>query len=124
MVTIREVEQDERWMMYVIKKFIQKYPISISITLTLVIMFILTSLGIIMMFAATGGGYVETNLKVQLSNGEIPFEYYTTTMKIMDIIVVMYNFIGVLMDFAVAGLILFWSYIGFKTYLKYKRDNL
>lgn len=125
MITIRQVERDEHYALHIIKKFIRKqHPILISITFTLIIMFILASLGMIMMFAAVGGGYVETNLKAQLSNGEISLEYYTITMKIMDVIVVMYNFIGVLMDFVVAGLILFWSYFGFKMYLRYKGDNL
>jgi hypothetical protein len=124
MITFRQFEKDERWALHVIKKFIDNHSIMIYVAVSLIILYLLASLSIIMMAGAVGGATVEHTIQEQLCAGEVTIEQYTTTMWAMGILRTVFDFIAVLMDFAIAGLILFWSYIGFKAYLRYNRDNL
>jgi hypothetical protein len=77
-----------------------------------------------MMAGVVGGATVEHTIQEQLCAGEVTIEQYTTTMWAMGVLKAIFDFITVLMDFVIAGLILFWSYIVFKAYLRYNRDNL
>jgi len=59
-----------------------------------------------------------------LCSGQLSIEQYVMTTRVVGFVAALFNFISVLMDFVIAGLILFWSYMGFKAYLRYNRDNL
>ena len=124
MITFKQFEKDERWALHVIKKFIDNHSIIVYATITFVILWLLASLGVLMLFASVGGGAVEQNLQGQLSSGQLNIEQYVMTTRVLNFGAAIFNFISVLMDFVIAGLILFWSYIVFKAYLRYNRDNL
>jgi len=124
MITFKQFEKDERWALHVIKKFIDNHSIMVYVTVSIVILWLLASLSIIMMAGVVGGATVEHNIQEQLCAGEVTIEQYTTTMWAMGALKAIFDFIAVLMDFVIAGLILFWSYMGFKAYLRYNRDNL
>jgi len=124
MITFKQFEKDERWALHVIKKFVDNHSIMVYTTISLVILFLLASLSIIMWFASVGGGAIEQNLEGQLCSGQLSIEQYVMTTRVVGFVAALFNFISVLMDFVIAGLILFWSYIVFKAYLRYNRDNL
>ena len=124
MITFRQFKKDERWAITVITKFIHNHPIATLLISTTIIAFIIVALGFVMMLAAVGGGYAETNFKDQFESGQItPREYHLLTMG-MGIFIWCYNFIDALVGFIMGFVILLWTYIGLEEYLIYKRDNL
>ena len=124
MITFRQFEKDERWALHVIKKFIDNHSIVVYATITFVILWLLASLGIILMLGSVGWAHAAQHIQEQLCAGQIDLKQYMTTMWAMGVLMAIFDFIAILMDFVIAGLILSWSYIVFKAYLRYNRDNL
>jgi len=87
-------------------------------------LWLLASLGIILMLGSVGWAHAAQHIQEQLCAGQIDLKQYMTTMWAMGVLMAIFDFIAILMDFVIAGLILFWSYIVFKAYLRYNRDNL
>lgn len=124
MITLKEVEKDERWATTVIKNFMYDHPIFVTFISTILLIFVLSALSIIMMLAATGGGLAEQNANTRYLNGEITAQEYHTFSVALDVAVFCYNFIDALVGFVVGLYILILSYGAFKYYLKYNKDNL
>lgn len=121
MITIREIEKDERHAAYVIKKFIQNHPIFVLLGSTIGLVMALWSFVIIMLLAAVGGNQLDTILKGQVCSGQITISTYNL---LMGVVLTIYNTYSILINFTISAIILVWLYIAFKEYLKYKRDNL
>jgi hypothetical protein len=124
MITLKQVEKDERWAWKSLSNFANDYPYLVYLGAAAALIFVLMSLMIIMLLAAVGGGYIETNSKEMLASGEITTQQFITNMWVLDIAAWHYNFILTLINFTIGGIILALIYIAFKEYLKYKRDNL
>jgi hypothetical protein len=124
MITIKQVEKDERLALTTIKRVIKKYPMALSLSTTLILTFIIICMHIMLFLAAVGGGYLETTVHNQFVAGIISCQSYNAVMFTMNILGGLYNLMLIILDFAVGGIILFWLYILFKEYLIYKRDNL
>jgi hypothetical protein len=124
MITLKQVEKDERWAVTVIKNFITNHPIFTSFASIIILMFIIAVVGVIMMMAAVGGGVVEKTWKDKIESGQITLQEYQGYSIVMDIMLFCYNFINAFIGFVVGAFILFWSYIGFKEFLRYNRDVL
>jgi len=121
MITIRELEKDERHAAYVIKKFIQNQPIFILLVSTIGVCIALFTFTIIMLLAAVGGNQLDIALKGQVCSGQLPVSSYNI---LMGVVLTIYNTYSILINFTISVIILVWLYIIFKEYLKYKRDNL
>jgi hypothetical protein len=121
MITIREIERDERHAGYVIKKFIERHTFFSLVVATIGILFATASFTMIMLLAAVGGSQLENALKSQLCSGQITIVTYN---MILGTMITIYNFYSILINFIISAVIVIWLYIIFKEYLKYKRDNL
>ncbi len=124
MITLKQVEKDERWAWKVLSNFAEEHPIFTYLGGAAALIFVFMSMTIIMMLAAVGGGCIETKSREMLASGEITFYQFNTNMWVVDVVAWHYNFISVLIDFAIGGIILVLIYKIFKEYLKYNRDNL
>lgn len=124
MITLKQVEKDERWALKVVSNFANKYPYTVTFLALAAFIFVLMSLMIIMLLAAIGGGHIETNSVEMFMSGQITAEQFNTNMWVVDVAAWHYNFLLTLINFAVGGIILALIYFVFKEYLKYKRDNL
>jgi len=121
MITIRQVERDEHYALHIIRKFIKRHTLFSYIVITLVIIVAISLFCIIMLLGAVGGNQLDIALQKQVCLGEItPGEY----SMIMNSAITAYNIVSIGMNIIIAWVILFWMYIIFKEYLKYKRDNL
>lgn len=125
MITYKQINKDERLAIKTVSKFWSDHSLVIY-TIIIPILFILmfASWTIIMMLAAVGGGAIEKSFDEQFASGQITTYQYNVDMKIMDIVAWDYNFWIVLARFAIGAIILLLLYVGFKEYLKYKRDYL
>jgi hypothetical protein len=124
MITLKQVEKDERWAWKALSNFIENHPIFTYFGGIAALLFVFMSVTIIMMLAAVGGGCIETKSKEMLASGEITIHQFNTNMWVVDVVSWHYGFISTLIDFAIGGIILILLYKMFKEYLKYKRDNL
>lgn len=124
MITLKEVEKDERWAITVTKNFMYDHPIFVTFISTVILIFILSALSIVMMLAATGGGLAEQTANTRYLNGEITSQEYNMFNMALNFAVFCYNFIDALVGLVVGLYILILSYGAFKYYLKYNRDNL
>lgn len=124
MITLKQVEKDERWAWKVLSNFAEEHPIFTYLGGITALLFIFMSITIIMMLAAVGGGCIETQSKEMLASGEITIQQFATNMWVVDVAAWHYGFISTLIDFAIGGIILVLLYKIFKEYLKYNRDNL
>jgi uncharacterized membrane protein YdcZ (DUF606 family) len=124
MITYKQVHKDERWAWKVLSNFVEEHPIFTYFGGIAALLFVFMSVTIIMMLAAVGGGYIETNSTEMFAAGEITLQQFNTNMWVVDIATWHYYFISTLIDFVIGGIILILLYRMFKEYLKYKRDNL
>lgn len=124
MITLKQVEKDERWAWKTVSNFANDYPHLTYIGATAALIFVLMSLMIIMLLAAVGGGAIETQSKEMLASGEITFQQYATNMWVLDVAAWHFNFLLTLINFVIGGIVVTLLYVAFKEYLKYKRDNL
>jgi uncharacterized membrane protein YdcZ (DUF606 family) len=124
MITLKQVEKDERLAWKTLSNFAEEHPIFTYLGGTATLLFVFMSMTIIMMLAAVGGGCIETKSKEMLASGEITIYQFNTNMWVVDTVAWHYNFIATLIDFAIGGIILILIYKIFKEYLKYNRDNL
>jgi len=124
MITLKQVEKDERWAWKVLSNFAEDHPIFTYLGGAAALIFVFMSVTVIMMLAAVGGGCIETTSKEMFASGEITLQQYATNLWVVDVVAWHYNFISVLIDFAIGGIILILLYKIFKEYLKYNRDNL
>ena len=124
MITLKQVEKDERLAWKTLSNFVEEHPIFTYLGGAAALIFVFMSMTIIMMLAAVGGGYIETQSREMLVSGQITTHQYITNMWVVDVVSWHYNFIATLIDFAIGGIILILIYKIFKEYLKYNRDNL
>jgi len=124
MITLKQVEKDERLALKTLSNFVKEHPIFTYLGGAAALLFVFMSMTIIMMLAAVGGGCVETQSRDMLVSGQITPQQYITNMWVVDTVIWHYNFIATLIDFAIGGIILILLYKIFKEYLKYNRDNL
>lgn len=124
MITIKQVEKDERWAFTVIKKFIKDHPVFLMMAGTIFLIFALLAINTIMLCAAVGISNIQTHGHEQLLSGEMTPEYYSNLLNVLNIAIFFYNSISISLSFIISGIILLVFYYGFKFYLQYKRDNL
>ena len=124
MITLKQVEKDERFAWKTLSKFANDHPFFTYIGGSLAAIFVFMSVTIIMMLAAVGGGAIETRSREMLASGEITAQQFNTNMWVVDLASWHYGFISTLIDFAIGGIIIVLLYKIFKEYLKYNRDNL
>lgn len=121
MITIREIEKDERHAAYVIKKFIQTHPVFVLLASTIGVCFAIVIFSIIMLLGVVGGNQVSIVMQKEVCEGQMTLGTYGFIMNSLTII---FNSVGVIMNFVISFIIVFWIYVIFREYLKYKRDNL
>ena len=124
MITLKQVEKDERLAWKTLSNFAEEHPIFTYLGGAAALIFVFMSMTIIMMLAAIGGGCIETQSRAMLASGDITIQQFNTNLWVVDVVAWHYNFISTLIDFAIGGIILILLYKIFKEYLKYNRDNL
>lgn len=124
MTTIREVEKYERRLISASKKIIKNNSKITYLTLTLIILGCIVSLWCILLLATTGGSLVIIKVGEQVSDGQLPVEQYNLLITFIYYIADLMNIAVIITHIVLAGIIIAWSYIGFKVYLRYKKDNL
>lgn len=121
MITLKQVEKDERRAIYVIKTFIQRHPIFSYSLITVAVLIAIMLFSVIMLLGVIGGNEVNIALQRNVCAGEITPGVYN---MIMGGLTTTFNIVSTGMTFIVSFIIVFWTYVGFREYLKYKRDNL
>jgi hypothetical protein len=124
MITLKQVEKDERWAFTVIKKFVHNHPIFLSFAGIITFIVVMLAVNTIMLLAAVGGGMAEQHAHERLVTGEMSVDEYVSLINVLNIAVTLYNFVAICIRLAIGALITIMVYIGFKEYLKYRRDNL
>ena len=124
MTTIREVEKYEHRLISASKKIIKNNSEITYLTLTLIILGCIVSLWCILLLATTGGNLIVIKIGEQVSDGQLTGEQYNLLITFIYYIADLMNIAVIITHIVLAGIIIAWFYVGFKAYMRYKRDNL
>jgi hypothetical protein len=124
MITIKQVEKDERLAIKTVKDFIYNHQGFVILLLMVLATAFALAYTIIMIGAALGFGMAENNMKESLLAGEVSVQDYLQFESVMDIVFVIYTSVRACVIFIFTGILMTLVYFAFKEYLKYKRDNL